>query len=133
MLKSKIATLKSKMITTAKSLGPRQPVVDDKKMNFEEDFLQNKVRLEAGKRPVGYRTYTSTPEFKLQMAQDLAEESSAVEIPKDGRHIRQNEQGFKIRQTYQIKKWKELSPEDREKWRAEAEKDGNRDVEDVTP
>jgi hypothetical protein len=133
MVKSKIATVKSKMISTAKSLTPGQAIITNKKTNREENLLLSKVLLGAGKRPVGYRTYTNGVDFKRQMALDVADDIVELKESKAGHPGKwQNQQGFKIREAYKVKKWKDLSQEERDKWQREAEKEVNRDVEKLT-
>ena len=85
-------------------------------------ILQN-ILLGEKKRPIGFRLFSSTPEFRETMLIDLADEIENLRCGKAANGAKWlNEQVFTRREAYKTKKWNELSREDKDWWKEQAAK-----------
>jgi hypothetical protein len=133
MLKRKIATIKARFSNIAETDSPGHAITKTKADREETAFL-DKILTGVSRRPQGYRTYTNRVEFQRQMSIDIAAELDGVRNQKEGRPANwQNQEAFRIREAYKIKKWKELSLAEQKRWIEEAKKEANKDIESMTP
>lgn len=130
MNKRKIATCKNKMVAMLSSGTPASQL--KKKPNRADTTLMNKI-LQGSKRPQGYRTYTSTPEFKDRMTLEVAKQVQALrEERNDATYSVRSQEQFKLREAYKNEAWRELTEDEKQKWRERAAQEANKDIESMT-
>ena len=102
------------------------------KMTADDKEIMKQIIM-GPKRPTGYRSFTNSRQFQLDLPYLVAKELQGKE-KRDAVNPQQDKNlYFSTAERLKLKAWQNLKPEEREYWRDQGKNVRNRGIEEMTP